>query len=117
KEELNAVENLRISNGLSGKKLTREAAQASLSSMGLGDRGHLATRFLSEGQKRRSTLARLLDSGTSMWILDEALASLDTEAVNFIQTILDGHLKTGGIAVVATHQALDVSSGTVQRLN
>ena len=41
---------------------------------------NLAVRFLSEGQRRRSALARLLTCGTKLWLLDEVLASLDHAA-------------------------------------
>ena len=57
-----------------------EAEQA-LSRMGLAGRENLPARFLSEGQRRRSALARLITCKTALWVLDEVLASLDHAAV------------------------------------
>ncbi len=116
KEELNSLENLQISSGLSGKTLTGEEAQFSLVEVGLGGREKLPARFLSEGQRRRSALARLIKSGTTLWVLDEVLASLDAAAVSMIQATIERHLNQGGMAVVATHQELNIPAGSFQRL-
>lgn len=116
KEELSSLENLNISSGLSGTALTREQAQFSLSEVGLGGRENLPARFLSEGQRRRLALARLINGGTTLWVLDEVLASLDAAAVRMIQASIEGHLDKGGMAVIATHQELKVSASSFQRL-
>lgn len=116
KEELSSLENLCISSGLSGRKTTRTDAQEALAALGLAGREHLPVRFLSEGQRRRTALARLITCDTKLWLLDEVLASLDQAAANLIESIIGGHLKRGGIAIVATHQELHVSAGSFQRL-
>jgi heme exporter protein A len=116
KEELSALENLRITCGLSGVKLTRGDAIQALEKTGLAGKEDLPARFLSEGQRRRAALARLVTSDATLWVLDEVLASLDTAAVALVNSILQEHLREGGIAVVATHQELDISAGSVQRL-
>jgi heme exporter protein A len=116
KEELSALENLRISNGLSGINLSREQAKDALRHFGLMDREDVPTRFLSEGQTRRSALARLMTAGTKLWVLDEVLASLDDDAVVLIRSLIEGHLNKDGIAIVATHQELKISAGSFQRL-
>ena len=59
KDELSAVENLRISNALHGVSVSKERAQEALGQMGLGGRESLPARLLSEGQRRRAGLARL----------------------------------------------------------
>ena len=61
KEELNSLENLRISSGLAGYELTHNQARQALARVGLTDRENLPARFLSEGQRRRSALARLVN--------------------------------------------------------
>jgi len=116
KEELSSLENLRISNGLSGTETTRAAAEKALERLGLAGRENLPARFLSEGQRRRSALARLITCNTTLWLLDEVLASLDHAAGILIETIIGEHLNRGGIAVVATHQELHISPGSFQRL-
>src|SRR5215510_12331945 len=82
KEELSSIENLRISNGLAGRDINCEEAVKALATMGLAGREELAARLLSEGQRRRSALARLLTCKTKLWVLDEVLTSLDKAATN-----------------------------------
>jgi len=116
KDELTAQENLRVSSGLNGIEISRQTAAAALDRMGLAGRIELPARFLSEGQKRRVALARLLVCRTSLWLLDEVLTSLDPAAVNLVQMMMEEHLSAGGMAVVATHQEMDLLQGRSQRI-
>jgi heme exporter protein A len=116
KEELSSLENLRISAGLSGFDLSREKAQEALKQVGLEGRENLPARFLSEGQRRRSALARLVACNTKLWVLDEVLASLDAAAVKLVESLLEKHLSNEGLAIVATHHELNLSDDSFQRL-
>jgi heme exporter protein A len=116
KEELTALENHRINNGLGAVELTKAEAAGHLAKMGLGGREHLPARLLSEGQRRRLALARLLSSSTRLWLLDEVLTSLDRAAVTLITSVIEAHLQSGGLAVVATHQELNLAAGSFERL-
>ena len=116
KEELNSLENLRISSGLGGRELTPEEAREALTRVGLRGREYLPARFLSEGQRRRSALARLVNCDCALWILDEVLASLDQSAVTLVESLISEHLSKGGMAIVATHQELHIFAGSLQRL-
>ena len=116
KEELSSLENLRIASGLHGDEITPSQAQQALARVGLAGRENLPVRFLSEGQRRRSAIARLITCNTALWILDEVLASLDHAASRLIESIIDEHLDKGGMAIVATHQELHISAGSFHRL-
>ena len=116
KDELTGVENLRISNALNGVEISEERALSVLGTMGLNGRENLPARVLSEGQRRRVALARLIVCGTTLWLLDEVLPSLDKAAVALIRSLIEEHLAKGGIAIVATHQEFELKSGSVQRL-
>ena len=116
KEELSSLENLRISSGLTGIDLSRDDAKQALEQVGLARRENLPARFLSEGQRRRSALARLITGNTPLWVLDEVLASLDAAAVGLVKSLIERHLSKGGMAIVATHQELTLSAGLFQRL-
>ena len=116
KEELTCVENHRINNGLAGVELTRIEAIEALEKIGLDGREDLPARLLSEGQRRRLALSRLLTCATPLWILDEVLTSLDRAAVTLVTSIIEAHLQTGGMAIVATHQEMDLTAGSFQRL-
>jgi heme exporter protein A len=116
KDELSAVENLRISNALNGIELSIERARTVLEQMGLAGRDLLPARLLSEGQRRRVALARLLVCNTKLWLLDEVMTSLDKGAVALVRSLIENHLAAGGIAIVATHQELELSAPQTARL-
>ena len=88
-----------------------ETAKA-LGAIGLAELADLPVRYLSEGQKRRTALARLIAHKKPIWLLDEPLAGLDaTSSARLIEAIGE-HLRGGGIALVATHSALQLGAGS-----
>lgn len=116
KDDLTALENLRISCALAGTEITEQEAIDALQYIGLGGRELLPVKVLSQGQKKRVALARLLTSKTVLWILDEPLVALDTSAVGMIKEILEQHLAQGGMVVMTTHQEIDIAAVTTQQL-
>jgi heme exporter protein A len=116
KDELTAVENLRVSSALSGVEISQPTAVNALRELGLGGREDLPARLLSEGQRRRLALARLRVCTSALWVLDEVLTSLDKAAVKLVTSLLEDHLRNGGMAIVATHQELNLSAGSFQRI-
>lgn len=117
KDELTAIENLRIASGIAGNALSKPEAQAILEQVGLSRQQNLPVRFLSAGQRRRVALARLLTSKATLWILDEVLTSLDDSAIKLSGRFIGNHLAKGGIAIVATHQELNFGGDRVRRIN
>ena len=98
---LNALENLT----LSCKQNTNRAMMfAALDEVGLGEHFEKPLRLLSQGQQRRVALARLLLESSKLWILDEPLAALDVDAVEWFSQRLSLHLESGGMAIITTHQ-------------
>jgi heme exporter protein A len=116
KDDLTAIENLRISSALSGIEIDEIKAHEALQRMGLGGRELLPAKVLSQGQRRRVTLARLLVCGTVLWILDEPLTALDVAAVKLVQGLLEQHLGRGGMIVMTTHQEIEIAAVATQRL-
>lgn len=116
KEELTSAENLRIATGLAGAELNSKDCSEILERVGLTHGQHLPARLLSEGQRRRAALARLLTRKTALWLLDEVFTSLDKSAVAVVKELIEQHLTSGGMAIVATHQELNFSAGSFQRL-
>ena len=116
KDDLTAIENLRISSALSGAEIDTERAHGALRKMGLGGRESLPAKVLSQGQRRRVALSRLLVCGTVLWILDEPLAALDAAAVKLMQSLLEQHLNQGGMVVMTTHQEIDIAAVSTHRL-
>jgi heme exporter protein A len=117
KDELTSVENLRIANGVAGNALSKSEAQAAIDRVGLSRQQNLPVRALSAGQRRRLALARMLTSKATVWILDEVLTSLDDSAIKLSREFIGDHLKNGGIAIIATHQELNLSADRIQRIN
>jgi heme exporter protein A len=113
KDELSGLENLRISAGLSGVELSEGEAVDALRRMGLKGREMLPTKVLSQGQRRRVALARMLVNDAKLWILDEPLAALDVGAVALIQQIIAEHLARQGMVMFTTHQPLVVDGVNV----
>jgi heme exporter protein A len=117
KDELNALENLRISAGLAGHALDEKEALAALRRMGLRGRETLPVKVLSQGQRRRAALARLLVGNAPLWILDEPLTALDVSAVGLMQELISEHLARGGMVIYTTHQPLQVAGATTRELS
>jgi heme exporter protein A len=108
KDELSAVENLRVASVLAGHSVGNEEALQALQAQGLGSRSHLPLRVLSQGQKRRVALARLQLSKARLWVLDEPFVALDTLAVLALQQVLRQHLAQDGLLLFTSHQAVDL---------
>lgn len=117
KDELSALENLRISAGLSGVELDEKEAIAALRRMGLKGRELLPTKVLSQGQRRRVALARMLVTDAKLWILDEPLTALDVGAVALIESLLAEHLAREGMVIFTTHQPLRVTGREMRSLS
>jgi len=73
--------------------------------LGLDDLAEVPVRYLSTGQRKRAALARLIDQKAPIWLLDEPLNGLDTDAVELVEELARDHCANGGIAVIASHQA------------
>src|SRR5437763_13525263 len=116
KDELTAIENLRISSAVCGYALDKKEAQEILKRVGLSQQQNLPARVLSAGQRRRLGMTRLLTSKARLWILDEVLTSLDDAAINLSREFISEHLKQDGMAIVATHQDLCLAAPRFQRL-
>ncbi len=117
KDELSALENLRVNAGLAGQALGEGEAIAALRRMGLRGKELLPANVLSQGQRRRVALARLLVSNVPLWILDEPLTALDVGAVGVMQNLIAEHLSKGGMAIFTTHQPLAVAGVETRRLS
>jgi len=102
KDDLTAIENTRFAARLAGGDPAE--AGAALARLGLAGREALPARVLSQGQKRRVALSRLLLAPRArLWILDEPFTALDTAGVQTVAAMIDAHCTGGGIAVLTSH--------------
>lgn len=116
KEELTPLENLLAAARLADEDLPEDDAIDALAQVGLAGREDLACKYLSQGQKRRVALARLVKEKRPLWILDEPFVALDVAAVDWLAGLISGHLQRGGLAVMTTHQSVSIAAGTVHEL-
>ena len=116
KEELTPLENLLAGARLAGETLSEDDAIDALEQVGLAGREDLACKYLSQGQKRRVALARLVIDRRPLWILDEPFVALDVGAVDWLAGVISAHLQRGGMAVMTTHQPVAIPAGTVREL-
>jgi heme exporter protein A len=117
KDDLTAVENLATGAALAGLPAHRESARAALDAFDLAHCAALPVRVLSQGQRRRVALARLLMSrATPLWVLDEPFTALDARAVEFMQRLVGEHVSAGGAAILTSHQDVSIEA-PVQRLD
>lgn len=80
--------------------------------LGLQPLLEVPVRFLSTGQKKRAALAALLNRAVPIWLLDEPLSGLDADTIAKVTALIRLHIGGGGIALIASHQALDVPGMT-----
>ena len=82
----------------------------SLEGVGLEHAAHLPAAYLSAGQRRRLSLARLLAVRRPVWLLDEPTATLDAAGEGLFAGLMRDHLACGGLIVVATHAPLAIKA-------
>jgi heme exporter protein A len=77
-----------------------------IEAVGLADLANVPVRWLSSGQRKRATLARVVVSGSPLWLLDEPLNALDADGAAMLSGPITSHLDSGGAVVAASHQPL-----------
>lgn len=110
KYDLTLIENLRFDAALRGR--VRDDYNDVLGRLELTGLERLPLRALSAGQQRRVALARLVLSASRLWLLDEPFTNLDAAGQVLVREIIERKLKQGGVCVVATHHAIDISAPT-----
>jgi heme exporter protein A len=110
KDDLSAQENLMSASLLAGWEVSPREARAALGQAGLGGRERTPARALSQGQRRRISLARLaLPSAQPLWVLDEPFNALDTAAGDWLTGLMQAQLARGGCVVLTSHQGLQLA--------
>jgi heme exporter protein A len=100
KPSLTVLENLAFWRDFLG---SRGAVGPSLARVGLGALAHLPARYLSAGQRRRLSLARLLAIKRPLWLLDEPGSTLDAAGQDLLAEMMSAHLAGSGMILAAVH--------------
>jgi heme exporter protein A len=89
-------------------------AAPALAAVGLESLEHLPAAYLSAGQRRRLSLARLIAVSRPLWLLDEPASALDSAGQEMLAGLMRAHLARGGMIVAATHGPLGVECKELQ---
>jgi len=103
KENLTINENLQIWANLASIDLSEKLFEKSLNYFSLSKIKHVLVSKLSQGQKKKIALTKLLLTNCSLWILDEPFNSLDKESIEILKKLFLSHKKNGGVVLFASH--------------
>ena len=108
KPALSVGENLRFWSGFLGPNSANIGGP--LAAVGLDSLADLPAAYLSAGQRRRLSIARLLAVKRPIWLLDEPTSTLDASAQSRLASLIQTHLNEGGLVMAATHGPIGLSS-------
>lgn len=108
KPSLSVTENLAFWREFLGGETTDLAA--AIAAVGLGHAAELPAAYLSAGQRRRLSIARLLVVRRPIWLLDEPTSALDVKGQELFVRLMQDHLAGGGLIVAATHLPLGIEA-------
>lgn len=111
RSRLTAQETLSFWRDLNGSPAL--PVEEALDRVGLKRQSKIDAAYLSAGQQRRLALARLLVSARPVWLLDEPTSALDSEGQALLAVLITDHLAAGGIAVIASHDAIPLQALSV----
>ncbi len=114
KPSLMVAENLRFWSGFLGTGGADIAEP--LAAVGLDTLADLPAAYLSAGQRRRLSIARILAVKRPIWLLDEPTSALDAAAQERLAEYMRAHIAGGGLILAATHSALGLNDARELRL-
>ena len=114
KPSLSVEENLRFWSGFLGAGVADIAEP--LAAVGLDTLADLPAAYLSAGQRRRLSIARILAVKRPIWLLDEPTSALDAAAQERLAEFMRAHIAGGGLILAATHSALGLNDARELRL-
>lgn len=114
KGSLSVAENLGFWAGFFG--LRSAELRAALETVGLAGLAGLPAAYLSAGQRRRLSIARLIAVPRPIWLLDEPTSTLDAAAQDRLAELMGAHLAGGGLILAASHGPIGLSGAHELRL-
>jgi len=112
KPALSVLENLTFWRDFLGGEAGKESQ--GLSQVGLDHASHLPAAYLSAGQRRRLSIARLVSVRRPIWLLDEPTSALDASGQSLFAGLMRDHLAQGGLIIAATHTPLGIEASELR---
>ena len=113
KPSLSVAENLAFWSRYLG---SGETPPATLAAVGLDGIAEIPAGYLSAGQRRRLSIARLIAVKRPIWLLDEPTSALDATAQAHLADFMGQHLAGGGLILAATHGPIGLGAAQELRL-
>jgi heme exporter protein A len=88
---------------------TPSERDAALTAMDLVSLSDVPVRYLSTGQRKRASIARVLASRCAIWLLDEPYNGLDSASCAHLDKAILSHIGAGGIVMLAAHQSPSIN--------
>ena len=114
KPSLSVAENLRFWAEFLGTQAAD--IHPALTAVGLDELAGLPAAYLSAGQRRRLSIARLVAVKRPIWLLDEPTSTLDASAQARLASLMRAHLTEGGLIMAATHGGIGLETARELRL-
>jgi heme exporter protein A len=116
KPALTVQENLEFWAEYLASPTAKAPPELALEAFALSHLAGLPAAYLSAGQKRRLSLARIVAVKRPVWLLDEPTSALDARAQERLSLLMQAHLAGGGIILAATHAPIGLTGAKELRL-
>lgn len=92
----------------------KEKQDEVIDGFGLNDSRGFLIENLSNGQARKAALSLVITSNTTLWVLDEPYANLDSDSIAYLNDSIGLHLDSGGIVITSTNREDSLSTKTTE---
>ncbi len=119
-DALTVLENLTYAAALAGLDAAPPQIGTALDAFGVKALRNRRFGTLSQGQRKRCSLARLLldpQRGCRAWLLDEPFVALDTATQAQLASVISSDLALGGLVIYTSHQAVEINAAKTQEVS